>query len=242
MAVSKKRILNIASTKKRDQMRLYDPSNPSLTFFSQNRGASSFLWCPTYRLLDSDTHVPAARNASTVYMKGLSEKLHLSPSTGHSWKWRRIVFETVGAHPPVAKVVANTSEGYLRLWTPQPEDERNDLANTVFEGTTGVDFSTYFTAKVDRHRVKIHYDRTQILRSGNDVAYEKDFRLYHSFDKNFYYDDEENGEETQTSGWASNRRGGLGNVFVWDLFNDIGAPEGASMTVRSGTTLYWHEK
>lgn len=242
MGTSKKRILNIASTKKRDNMPLFDADNPTLNYFAMSRGTSSYLFCPTYRDKELEAATESDRNRSTVYMKGYAETVHLGPSTGNSWKWRRIVFETKNSHPALSDVSAETSSGYKRLWKNQTEAQRNTLAGTLFEGTPTTDQSTYFTAKADRTRARIISDQTHILRNGNDVAYEKDYRKYYSFERNLVYDDDENGATETTSGWAADSRSGMGDVFIWDIFIDIGAPEGAALTVRSHSTLYWHEK
>lgn len=237
--LSKKGLLDLTSTKKHDTMRLYDPNTPANQFFSMPRGTNSYLWCPTARSRANE-NLTNVRNNSTVYYKGLSERLELSPSGGKTWKWRRLVFSMKGFKPTNA--FFESSEGVLRIWRTMPIVDQEALSNLVFKGELLVDFSTPFTGQVDTNRVKIHYDKTRVLSNGNQNAYLRNPRHWIPLEKNFRYDEDENGDEYRSSVWAAPGNHNLGDVFVWDIFADVGADTGDSLTVRSGTTIYWHEK
>lgn len=239
--LTKKRITDIASTKKRDNMSLYDPDNTTNNYFSQVRGGASYLWCPTARLKDATGIEDVDRVKSMVYMKGLREKVELVPNNGAIWKWRRIVFETKGIRD--TSTYQFTSDGYRRLWRKQSPTSGIATANTVFEGTSTSDLSTYFTAKVDRNAVKVHFDKTRVIRSGNDFGGFKTARDYYPFNRSFRYEEDEDGGHSSTSHWATLGNHYMGDVYVWDIITDAGAPNSTDfIVVRGDATIYWHEK
>nr|QXN75480.1 MAG: capsid protein [Genomoviridae sp.]QXN75482.1 MAG: capsid protein [Genomoviridae sp.]QXN75484.1 MAG: capsid protein [Genomoviridae sp.]QXN75486.1 MAG: capsid protein [Genomoviridae sp.] len=237
--MSKRRILDLTTTKKKDNKRMYDPANVTNNFFSMPRGGTSYLYCPT-AMGRENNNVASVRNNSTVYMKGLSEKMELSPTNGKTWKWRRIVFSTKGFRPASSYIA--TTDGYLRLWRAMAPADEFVLADRVFQGLATTDFGTYFTGKVDTNRVKLHMDKTTVLGSGNQNAYLRSYNHWIPMEKNFRYDEDENGDEYSSSPWSAEGNYNLGDVFIWDIFTDVGADTADTLTVRSGTTLYWHEK
>ena len=223
--MSKRRILDIASTKKRDTMTVYNPESPSAAYveFPATGGATDFyatLFCPTYRVANSFSEANG-RNASLVYYKGFKENLLVSSNSGTQWKWRRIVFETKGTRPSSVDVSAFTSSGYMRLWVPYTSTPYATLESILFRGVKGKDWTSTFTASVDTDLCKVHHDSTRILRGGNDSAHEHKLNFWHGFNRNFQYEEEENGDTHSYGGWAANGNKNMGDVFVLDLFTDL---------------------
>jgi len=113
--VSKRRILNIASTKKRNGMLSW--SNTSSTGASQTigintayingsqSGAQHFLFTPTaMNMLDATGNIDnptnaAERSSTTCFMRGFSEHLRIQTSSSIPWFHRRICFCTRGLSP-----------------------------------------------------------------------------------------------------------------------------------------------
>lgn len=237
-----RKVINIAATKKKDNMALYDPNNVTNNFFAASTGTHAYLFCPTARSQNTGLSEEQDRRRTTVYMKGYGEKLELGPNNGATWKWRRIVFETKGIQD--STTYQFTSNGYRRLFREQTSAALLSTAATVLEGTVGPDHSTVFTAKPDRSRVKVHSDVTRVMRSGNDFAHLHNYKVYYPFDRNLIYDDDEQGGSETTSPFASTGNHGMGDVYIWDIFTDVGAPNVStdSLFVRCDGTIYWHEK
>lgn len=140
--MTKKRILNVTSIKKRDTMLTYTNSSSSSqvggTTYAANvpaiitggqgfNGAAAFLWCATTR--DNTTSSTAVvkgtkfdastRTSSTPYMIGLKEAIEIQVSTGMPWQWRRICFTTKGSLGLTQNagfaLSTETSNGYVRV-------------------------------------------------------------------------------------------------------------------------------
>lgn len=229
----------MTATKKRDSM---IPLNPTT---NQNwgvidYGTTAFLWCPTARPLSFSTQ-SNRRNATEVYQKGLREQVQIDVGTGAQLRWRRIVFETKGFQDGDSTSIL--VQAVRRLVKPMDVSRLDDLAISLFEGAQDQDWTTFFTAKVDRNRVKLHSDRIRILRNGNDEAHSHSFRQYYPFEKKMIYNDDEAGDGKTGGVFASTGLKGMGDVFVVDFFQNIGgAVDDWSALWRSNATLYWHEK
>jgi len=227
-------------------MMLYDPANITNDYQTVTAGGvKAFLFCPTFRAYESTYSDPHHRNSHTPFMKGFRERLQLGSSSGTSFRWRRIVFETKGIHPATTNVSSYTSAGYKRTWKPMSGPDLLGLTETLFEGSVSLDWSNYFMGKVDRNIVTIRYDKTVVLRGGNASAHDHDYNLYHPFNRTLRYQSEENGITADLdTGWAANGRAGMGDVFILDLFVDIGGNLSPAdiLYIRSQSTLYWHEK
>jgi len=155
--MSKKRILNATSRKKRNVMLSW--SNTSATGASQvtapspalvaGNSTARFLWLATAQDLISQGGVggtvgqEAQRTATTCYMRGLSENIRVQTSSGLPWFHRRICFTAKGEIPfrnkagadtsptpnPVTPYV-DTSTGMQRLWLNMTI---NNMQNTINE-------------------------------------------------------------------------------------------------------------
>jgi len=245
MGTSRKRILNIASTKKRDNMVFYDPVTPANTKLEINGRAqgniSVFMFCATAREVNSNgSMIPSERSASTVFWKGISERVALTVASGVSWKWRRLVFSAKGLRIDSASVETSPA-GWVRPW--------NAYADTMtlarlFQGNSGVDFTNYMLAKPNRDLLTVMYDKTRVLRSGNASPHEHEIKMWHPLNKTMNYDDDENGVTVPGSAnrYAAVSNHGLGDVYIMDFFDCVDGVEADKITIRSATTAYWHEK
>jgi len=245
MGTSRRRILNIASTKKRDNMRFYDPTAGSATSLSidgRPQGSQSiFMFCATAREKDfAASGLPSERGASTVFWKGVSEAVSLTVATGVAWKWRRLVFSSKGLRENSTTIELSPG-GWARPWNAYGDAT---TLSRLFQGTQGIDFNSYMLAKPNRDLMTIMYDKTRVLRSGNASPHEHHVKMWHGLNKTMYYDDDENGTVVPgvTNRWAAISNHGLGDVYIMDIFDCIDGVAADKITIRSHTTAYWHEK
>lgn len=159
--MSKKRILNTTSTKKRDNMLCFtnstSASQSGSATYSQsaavvNGGISdasvaAFIWCATARQNAAAIGAPvtgkfaqSTRTATSCYMVGLSEKIEVQCNTGMPWQWRRVCFTMRGAYavtpvttPGSAIALAQlTSNGYVRVMNQIPGNPGQDPMYSFF--------------------------------------------------------------------------------------------------------------
>lgn len=236
--MSKKRILNLTSTKKRDNLAYYDPSNVTSPgrIISSTASSDLFIYnfCPTARQYENSDD-PTDRSRHTVYWKGIREVGSVTTSSSVPWEWRRIVFEAKALRPTSTHGL--TSNGYRRVTAPFFE---SDTIAPLFEGDTG-DFTRFMDAKVDTTQVKLRYDKKVVLRSGNDAIHFHQYKHYFPLNGNMYYADDEDQNGVDSSEWCSNTRNGLGNVFIFDMFRCC-AEGSQELYWRPTATVYWHEK
>lgn len=252
--MSRRTILNISSKKKRNAA---PPVNFNYQGLSPTTGSkvmgsdrvSFLLWRPTALASYPDVETEASRNAQQVYWRGVKEQADLMTSSGAAWKWRRIIFEVKGLAAEVPNVVSNveTSNGYPRaiveLSGDPPAVIRNGLERLIFQGVAPSDWSNVFNAKVDTNRVKLHYDKTRHLQSGNDRGRFYSFKQWMPFNKNFTYDDEERGTvEKDVSSFAALGRSGMGDVYVFDMFACQLNDDIHKLSFNPQATMYWHER
>lgn len=152
--MSRRRLLDVTSRKKRDTMipvtynsPTGDPTNTVTTgtgVVLQGARVNMLYWCPTARDLSllnggaGSVGQTAMRTASNCYMRLLSEKITILTNSPVAWHWRRIVFCAKGPdfHPNVNETAppasrtpyVETSNGYGRLL--QQFDSAGGLGNT----------------------------------------------------------------------------------------------------------------
>lgn len=270
--MSKKRILNVTSRKKRDTMLSWSNTAPngapqSFAVGGANIPGStygSFLWCATARDLSNGSgantiSLQSQRTAQVCFMRGLSEKLRIQTNSGLPWFHRRICFtskaiqfytraaaDTGSLVNPVAPYL-ESSNGYTRLWS---NDQINNIPNTVnerqsliFKGSNGQDWNDILIAPLDTARINVKYDRTQMIRSGNANGTVKLINLWHPMNKNLVYDDDEAGDRMTASPISVQSKLGMGDYYVYDIFvPGVGATATDILNVGAVSSLYWHEK
>lgn len=234
------------------------------TAFVNATQSGYFLFCPTDMNLAANggganlkVNV-AQRTSTTCFMRGFSEHLRVQTSSGLPWFHRRICFTTRGQtsfniiDPADTQVQASgnsidTSSGQQRLWlNSQINNQPNTVSNQqaqLFKGKKDIDWNDIIIAPVDTSRVDLKYDKTWVIKSGNQSGTLISRKLWHSMNKNLVYRDDEEGEamETQYSSVASKQ--GMGDYYILDLFQaGVGGGAGDVLNVFSNSTLYWHEK
>lgn len=239
--MTKRRVLDVTSVKKRDNMALYDYNTPANTAISVPGGPvgsiRSYLWAATARDRQ-DSFYQANRTSKNVYWKGIKETITFTCTTAVSWKWRRIVFSVKG-YKPENSYTELSNGNYRRTWNPTVDAT---LPTKLFQGTSGVDFTSVTTANVDTDWCKLLYDKTRIFRSGNQSPHEHMAKIYIPLEATMNYDEDENGGMMDSTYWASPGIKGMGDVFILDYFECIQGASTDIMQIRSQTTAYWHEK
>lgn len=266
--MTKKKILNISSRKKRDTMLGYvnTASNGAsaqlgtgLPLTVTGATGSLTLWNATARDLFTGSNYntiadQAARTATTCYMRGLSEHLRVQTSSGLAWFWRRICFTTRGQYfrtstSPTQPEVYYTdgSNGIGRTWLNlninNSAGSLGTIQSLLFKGTQGKDWDDYLTAPVDNTRVTLKYDKTTTFKSGNGNGIVSEKKLWHKMNHNLVYDDDENGDSELTSYVSTSSKAGMGDYYVLDLIlPGTGGSATDLLQLRSTSTLYWHER
>lgn len=210
----------------------------------------------------SDTIIQqAARTATTCYMRGLSENIRIQTSSPLPWFWRRIVFTlkpgkvapwNFYSASPAAGVTGpyfDGSQGIQRLLFNSNNQLVSQTADVVaqqdvlFKGVAGVDWSDPILAPVDTSRVTLKYDKTVILRSGNQAGMVTERKMWHRMNKNIVYGDDESGNSESTQYVSTQSKAGMGDMFVLDQFSGgAGAVASDLLLFQTNSTLYWHEK
>lgn len=266
--MSKKRILNATSTKKRNTMLSW--SNTTSSGASQTVGVGSgivtastsgiFVWCPTAQQFNSDSlsRNQASRSATTCYMVGLKENIRIQTSSGVPWFHRRICVTLRGTNyfnvtapgdTPVqtTQPYVSTSNGYERLWlngyvNGQPQTISGQFG-LLFRGIQGQDWNDPITAAMDTTRVDVKFDKTWKIQSGNNNGIVRERKMWHKMGHNIVYDDDESGSSEQTSVYSVDSKQGMGDYFVIDIIQSgLGGTSSDLLSINATSTLYWHEK
>lgn len=200
----------------------------------------------------------AERTSTTCYMKGLSEHLQISTSSGLPWFWRRICFthkfpleyptgtDTAPVTTPATYV--DTSNGIERLFFNSSINAtplyQAGLYELIFKGKQAVDWTDPILAPTDPTRITVKYDKTTTIKSGNQVGTHREVKMFHPMNHNLVYSDDEVGAGENGSYVSVSSKSGMGNFFVLDLFSPL--PNQGSATdilrINANSTLYWHEK
>lgn len=190
----------------------------------------------------------AARTAESIFCRGLKERIIFRANTGTGWKWRRIVFATRGLTYDTPDLVdrIETSSGWQRAVVNISGDSaapiRNSLESFVFEGLGGSDWWSVYTAKVDRKRVRVLYDKTRMLQSGNDVAHYHHHSMWLPVNHNIVYDDSQAGSDTAGNVHSVRSKIGFGDIYVMDFFECASGNSADLLQFEPQASLYWHER
>lgn len=263
--MTKKRILNVTSRKKRDTMLTWSnitaASQTGSTTYTTSpaviTGGTSLhplvIWSPTARDLTRNSGAAgvadvAARTATTCYMRGLKESVEVQVVNGVPWQWRRIVFTAKALYKDIMSTTSfslfnETSNGMMRTFNQPTAQNRLNLESILFRGNVNVDWIDQIIAPIDTTRVTLMYDKTRTIASGNDDGVIRKYTFWHGMNKNLVYDDDENGDSMTSTNWSVTSKPGMGDVFVVDIFRSRSGTSAADQIAISSTaTLYWHEK
>lgn len=187
----------------------------------------------------------AVRTSTSIYCRGVKERITLSTNSGVSWEWRRIVFQIKGApfqdsvDPTTSSFFRITSNGMVRLVTLIPNQ---DIYIDLFDGARDQDWQDIFNAKVNTRLVTPMYDRRRTIASGNSNGIIRHYNCWHGVNKNIVYEDEQDGDSMFTSGLSTRGKPGSGDLYVFDMFRANGGGSEDLLEFLPNATFYWHEK
>ncbi|AMH87659.1 capsid protein [Pacific flying fox faeces associated gemycircularvirus-1] len=255
--LSRRRILNIASIKKHDNMMPYvrTPEGPANAGPITTGTGFTSLFMPSARVLAQSSEGEASRERQQIYAVGYKETCQVDILGGGVWKWRRVVFTYKGdwlysgdvtwTEPWYDKSTDPAATDMTRLIAQPTTDQLTRIKAILWDGGEGVDWQSEFTAKVDTQRVTPLYDRTITFNPRNESGYSRTFKIWHPIRKNIMYQDDEDGI-SRSSGFYTSTDGkpGVGDVYVYDIaYLVVPATTGnAAMTFNPEGTFYWHER
>jgi len=261
-AMSVRRINDITSTKKRDNMLTFSnvtvPRNPppvlssSAAILQGGFSNYNFLFAPSARekavnsttsgtVLDEST-----RTTTNTYVKGYRERISMQTNSALPWTWRRIVFTLKGTANFLGSgnpLFLLTSNGHARVITELSAPQQTTIESIMFDGQKGLDWRSTLEAKVDTSLITVMSDTTKIITPQTSAGSVKNYTLYYPINKSLQYAEDEFGGQTLTSPWSTQGKPGMGDLLVYDIFT----PRAASATTDQLTldiqaTYYWHEK
>lgn len=216
-----------------------------------------YIWCPTARAnnagnRDGNVFDSATRTASSCNIRGLRERISVETHGAASWYWRRIIFFMKGTDflrdetdIPRIPYVFNNDHGTMRLVGSMGTDPtfQNNILGLVFLGTEGNDWVDPISAKADKTRVRIAYDKTRKIASGNDFGTSKVYNLWHKVYKNLEYQDDQAGGREQAGLLSSFSEKSCGDMYVLDMFrNNRQASDQDWLDFTPEAQLFWHER
>lgn len=270
--MSKKSILNLTSRKKKNTMLSWSNSNPSSGVSAATvaqpitaNGNTGYrgVWIATAQDLTDQTGVlgrvaeEAVRTATSCFMRGVSEHIRVQTSSPVPWFWRRICFTYKGPDLNTLSSLdtptstsfqyLDTTAGMQRLGFNQNIANMSNTINNhdaiIFRGAKGLDWNDPIIAPVDNTRVSLKFDKTWILRSGNQSGTVREMKLWHGMNKTLMYGDDESGDAESTSYQSVASKVGMGDYYIMDLlYPGAGATASDLVQLSPNSTLYWHEK
>lgn len=113
----------------------------------------------------------------------------------------------------------------------------------LFRGAVNQDWVDPQTAQVDTTRVDLISDKRMTIRSGNASGTVKDVTMWHPYNHNLVYDDDEAGAGETSMYLSVQDKRGNGDMLIYDLFTaGTGGTSSDVLQLTSTSTLYWHEK
>lgn len=221
----------------------------SLTAALSNYG---MLYCPSARIYDPNEEPESTRNRQLTYSRGYKEVSTYKISGGTPWRRRRIVFTLKGL--PSILQLSNSAFvtgyytkndatiGYVRQMALIPTSTKATLHALIFKGTSGNDWTDPMLAKVDTQRISVMSDTTVTFNPGNETGNVKVLKEWYPTGKNLLYSDDEAGATFTTSEFASQALGGMGDLFVYDMYESVLVTAGHALNIAHEGTYYWHEK
>lgn len=260
--MSRKRILNIASVKKQDNMQPVVANNsgggavPGPYGYSAFGSAGTvvpaqFIWCATARdrvsnLSPGDPNASSVRTKDNVYMRGLKERILLQTNSNVPWRWRRICFTVKGLYASADGAVDSleNSNGWTRFISNFYNTNFGNHINTfLFKGSFGIDWNDVLTAKVDTQRVTVKYDVLRNINSGTNYGVLRSYKMWMPMNKSLVYANDELGESESSDTHSTQGKAGMGDYFIVDYFQSHAvATSNDSLSFEPQATLYWHER
>nr|QCX29390.1 capsid protein [Plant associated genomovirus 15] len=269
--MTRKRLLNMTSEKKRDKMLNYTnvtatsqtgsgTYNPTPAIITGG-SATPFvgIWCATAR--DNTTSSTdrignkfdvSTRTASSCYMVGLKEAIEIQVADGLPWQWRRMCFTFKGGNTmagflpiPASSFYPSleTVNGYVRVVNGLTSAQQTVFFGLLFQGLQNTDWSDPLTAKLDNERISVKYDKICTIASGNEEGVIRKYNRWHPMRHNLMYDDDERGGQTQSGTYSVTSKIGMGDYWVIDIIKPrVGSTSSNQLLFNCESSLYWHEK
>lgn len=247
--MSRRRILNITTTKKQDamlqrtygttdivgqatSMRIDTPVDNPLDVKSQALLLSPFI--PTARLRpdDAGTSDSSTRENAETFAVGYSEKIRIQIYRGQPWMWRRIVFMNKGPdlitnidpvegdpNQPPQFFFPSLTGGMQRITAPANASTQTILTARLFQGTQGSDWTNILDAKVDTRRVDLISDKTRTMNGGNADGKIVNLNLFYPIRKRLVYNDVEDGYSEVESYFSTMTKDSCGDMYIVDIFH-----------------------
>lgn len=225
-----------------------------------NNAVTYNLFCPTYRTINAQisgnpSDGPQFRNQQRTFARGYKETTTVRIKSSVPFRWRRLVFSLKGldrilqaALPSVWNsnyVQLLTSQGYARQTAILDPAIISQVNAVIFRGAESRDWFSTFNAKVDTTRIKIHSDKTRTFNPGNQSGMVRTIKNWYPLNKTLLYGDDEFGLDETTSGFASPGPQGMGDMFVYDIYQSafgLTDPTNDIMSINHEGTYYWHER
>jgi len=270
--LTRKRILNITSKKKKDTMLPWTGEQDASVVgtngprtFTASDGPVTLLWCPTKRqrlTSDAPGSVPnvaddSTRTSSTCFYRGLKEKYIISTDGSSAWRWRRICFtfkSDAFTHLPnelpgiYSTVLSNlTSNGYARSLNAfnEAEPRQQDMLNRI---NAYVFQGTQFTDWSTSFTAKTDPDRIS-------VKYDRTFTIQSGNDSgvikdfNFWHPMNRNLHYDEDEIGGTTQNGDLSALIPRSMGDyyvmDIVTCNDSNaerLLMQPTATLYWHER
>lgn len=252
--MSKRRLLNVTSRKKQDNMLSYATAYDGTggvvggaQLLGNTRGV--LLFSPNLRDKSSgDPTSKATRETDTIFCRGFKESITIVTNSPAAWRWRRLVFAIKGLYPALGAGLTGlqTSNGYVRLvpnyGSVAAATARSNVESILFRGTQLNDWISPIVAKVDTQRVTIMHDRVRTLNSGNALGRYFKHSQWYPVNKNIVYGNDETGETENGSEVSTTAKPGIGDIFVMDYFECATLAASDTLFFEPECTFYWHEK
>nr|WNA22194.1 MAG: capsid protein [Rhinopithecus-associated genomovirus 4] len=155
----------------------------------------------------------------------------------------------VGEYRPLFDLASYRGDGVSKTTYPEALEK---LYRYIFLGAsaqftddpTAADWINVMDAKTDSTRVKICYDKTITIASGNEEGVQRNYRRYHPMNQYLQYDQVEIGGNYGFSDYSTSGKPGMGDYYVVDLFQARYGADGESgdLIFDPRATLYWHER
>lgn len=203
---------------------------------------------------------PAARTATSCFMRGLRERIMVQTSGSGAWIWRRVTFTFKSdffyrnhdgpSDNIIARYFLETNPGGYRRALPffngslgSDATRLTQLLAFVFKGAQTVDWTNPMTAKTHSERVTIKRDETHIIRSGNDSGVLKIYRKWYPMNKNLTYDEDEFGGTQVNGNLSALVNSSMGDYYVLDIIApSLGTGSEEQLNFNPEATLFWHER
>jgi len=258
--MSRRRILNVTSQKKQDNMTQFVPTDPINSpggtgvfgdqIITAGSGTACFLFCPSARQFQTTQNDESDRNSKNTYARGYKEITTLKVSGGTPWRRRRIVFSMKGLPEYLLTQISTFTANYYRLQTSAGYVRQSavlaaanvGVVNTVvFQGALGSDWSFQMNAKTDSTRITVLSDSVININPGNASGSVRTVKQWYPLNKNLVYGDDESGAGTASSDFSTLAKPGMGDVFIFDIYESA-LVNTDQLSVNNQGTYYWHEK